>query len=74
MNENMKNWPQTSAFTLQKFENKNRTTLSLFSYSKFWNSEISVVLHLVVPNIDPHSYLDQSRKKLGLILACVRAL
>ena len=38
-----------------KFENKkNRIPrLSLFEYSKFWNSNLSVVLHLVVPNFDP---------------------
>ena len=30
--------------------------LSLFLYSKFRNSELSAVLHLVVPNIDPHPF------------------
>ena len=33
------------------------THLSLFQYSQFWNSEISVVLHLVVRNFDPHPQL-----------------
>ena len=35
---------------------KNRVThLPLFQYSKFRNSEISVVLHSIVPNVDRHS-------------------
>ena len=32
------------------------THLSLFQYSQFWELEISVALHFVVPNFDPHPF------------------
>ena len=38
---------------IQKWKNR-IIPLSLFSYLKFRNSEISAVLHLVVPNVDSH--------------------
>ena len=37
---------------LKIIEKSNNWTL--FLYSKFKNSEISTVPHLVVPNVDPH--------------------
>ena len=44
---------------LANFENLRicKTPLSLFQYSKFRIFEISAVLHLVVPNFDPHPFI-----------------
>ena len=54
----------------KKIENKKIeiTRLSLFQYSKFRNSEISTVLHLVVPNLLPQPYYPISKKNTHLKL------